>query len=128
MKVGDTFLYPLYPPDSEHLWIVLTNADADGQILIVNLTTAYSFDKDSVDATVCLNPGEHPFIKQESYVFYREAMIKKVADLQTEEKTGRLKMQADCSSTIISLVRGGIGASRHCKRSVRKFYDERRDL
>jgi hypothetical protein len=129
MKVGDTFLYPLSPPHSEHLWIVLTNPDADGSILIVSVTTAYSNDKDYIDATVRLNRGEHEFLtKESSYIYYRGAMIKKVSELQGEEKAGLLKKHSSCSGDLIALARGGVGASPHCSRSVKRYYSERKDL
>jgi hypothetical protein len=132
MKVGETFLYPLSPThleQTEHLWIVLTNPDADGAILIVSVTTVYSNDKDSTDPTVWLNRGEHPFLKKESsYVYYRGAMVKKVSELEVEEKAGRLKRTSDCSADLISLARDGVGASPHCTRSVKKYYKERKDL
>jgi hypothetical protein len=128
MKSGDTFLYPLDSSNSEHLWIVVTNPDSDGFILIVNITTVYSDDKDCVDATVCLNPGEHRFVNDRSYVYYRGAMTKKVSDLQAEQKVGRLKMHESCSSALIGLVRAGIGASKHCNKNIKRFYDERKEL
>lgn len=55
MKAGGAFLFPV---PSEHLWIVLTNPDSEGYVLVVNITTAYSDDKDRMDTTVDLNPGD----------------------------------------------------------------------
>ncbi|SRR6266568_716889 len=129
MKVGDAFLYPLSPPHAEHLWIVLTNPDADGSILIVSVTTAYSNNKDCIDATVRLNKGEHPFLtKESSYIYYRGAMIKKVSELESAEKTGLLKKHDACSNNLIGLARSGVGASPHCSRNVKKYYNECKDL
>ena len=125
MKAGDTFLYP-FP--TEHLWIVLTNPDPGGLILIVNITTAYSDDKDRVDSTVDLNPGDHPFVSDRSYVYYRAAMTKTVGELEAAEHAGRLKRHACCSESILKLVRSGIGASRHCTKAIKKFYNEHKDL
>ncbi len=128
MKVGDTFLYPLSPQNEEHLWIVLTNPDTDDAILIVNVTTAYSNDKDRIDTTVSLNAGEHQFLKKASYVYYRGAQVKKVAELRGEEKMGRLKMHDPCSSNLIGLARAGIVASKHCSKVLQRFYSERKDI
>ena len=129
MKVGDTFLYPLSPANSEHLWIVLTNPDVDGRVLVVNVTTAYSTNKDCVDATVRLNKGEHPFLtKDGSYVYYRGAMMKKITELEADEKAGLLKKHSACSSGLVSLVRDGVCASPHSTRVAQRFYKERKDL
>jgi hypothetical protein len=128
MKSGDTFLYPLDFSHSEHLWIVLTNANQDGFILIVSVTTAYSQDKDSIDTTVQLHSGEHRFINRDSYVYYRGAMIKKVEELRAAEKSGHLKMHDACSGKLIGLVRAGIAASAHCTKTIRKFYSDHKHL
>jgi len=128
MKCGDTFLFPLVTAEVAHLWIVLTNPDPDGWILLVNVTTAYSHDKDHIDLTVSLNPKEHPFITKPSYVFYREAMTKQVSELEAEEKAGRLKMHAACSNDLIKLARSGVCASKHSQKQIKRFYEERKDL
>lgn len=125
MKAGDTFLYPF--PD-EHLWIVLTNPDPGGAVLVANITTAYSDDKDRVDTTVTLNRKDHPFIKDRSYVYYRAAMTKLVSELEAEERAGRLKMKQCCSSELLELVRDGVSASEHSTKAIRRFYAERKNI
>jgi len=79
--------------------------------------------------TVTLNRGEHQFLtKPMSYVYYREAQIKKVSELLEEEKLGRLKMHQPCSQKVIEIVRSGVTASEHCRRSMKQFYKERKDV
>jgi hypothetical protein len=129
MKAGDTFLYPLQPPNTEHLWIVATNPNADGAVLIVNVTTMHSFDKDHIDGTVCLNQGEHIFLTEKhSYVYYRGAQIKKISELENEKSAGMLKPQPPCSKTVIDLVRSGFNASEHCQKGIRRFYEQSKNL
>lgn len=132
MKVGDTFLYPLSPTGkehTEHLWIVLTNPDADGCVLIVSVTTVYVHDKDRMDNTVVLNRGEHRFLtNKQSYIYYRGAMIKKISELQASEKAGELKHDEPCSASLISLARGGVAASPHCARVHAQYYKNCKDL
>jgi len=128
MKCGDAFLFPLDDSHSEHLWIVLTNPNADGEILIVSITTVYAHDKDKADMTMLLHKGEHRFITRDSYIYYREAMIKKASDLEAEEKTGTLKMHDSCTPEVLSLVRGGISASKHCAKVIRGFYSDHKHL
>ncbi len=125
MKAGDTFLYPI---PYEHLWIVVTNPNPNGEVLLVNITTAYSMDKDKVDTTVTLNSKDHQFVKDRSYVYYRAAMTKYVSDLEAEEKAGRLKTKPCCSPEILKLVRDGVSASPHCTRAIRKFYTDHKHL
>jgi hypothetical protein len=129
VRVGDTFLFPLNSQAIEHLWIVVTNPDPNDCVLVVNVTTLKSNDKDSVDGTVCLNAGEHPFLtKEQSYVYYRGAEIKKISDLRSEETAGRLQMRESCSTNVISLVRSGFGASIHCTRVIKSYYDKSKNI
>jgi hypothetical protein len=129
MKVGDTFLYGPSPTATKHLYIVLTNPDTDGCILVVNVTTVYSQDKDRIDQTVLLNRSEHRFLTNElSYIYYRGATIKKVTDLQADEKAGLLVKQEPCSKSIIDNARAGVGASPHCARNICDYYKKCKDL
>jgi hypothetical protein len=77
---------------------------------------------------VQLHAGEHRFIDRESYVYYRGAMIKDVAELQAAEKIGTLKMHDQCSAKLLELVKGGISASDHCKKAINKFYQDHKHL
>jgi hypothetical protein len=129
MKVGDTFLHPLSATTQAHLWIVLTNPDANGSILIVNVTSIYSHDKDRIDPTVILNRNEHRFLTNErSFIYYRGATVMKLSDLQTDEQLGLLKKDQVCSANVISLARAGVTASPHCTPRIQKYYKECKDL
>jgi hypothetical protein len=128
MKCGDSFLFPLRTEEIAHLWIVLTNPDPEGWILVANITTVYSSDKDRADLTVCVNPGEHPFVTKLSYIFYREAMTKRISELEAEEKAGNLKMNAACSQVLTSMARAGIRGSKYCTKAIQRFYNERKEL
>jgi hypothetical protein len=71
MRLGDSFLMPTPGHSFDHLWIVISDPRAHGgSFVIVNLTT------DALRAgTECdLNPGDHRFINQKSYVNFADAM------------------------------------------------------
>lgn len=57
----------------DHLFVITTDACPAGQHLLVNLTSVR--DGRHTDATCIVEPGEHPFITQQSYVLYRAAQI-----------------------------------------------------
>jgi hypothetical protein len=105
MKAGDTFLYGPSPTATKHLHLVLTNPDAGGCILVVSVTSVYSQDKDRMDHTVVLNRGEHRFLTKElSYVYYRGAVIKKVTELEADERMGLLVIHDACSKALLDNV------------------------
>ncbi len=122
MNSGDTFLRPAHstPSERQHLWIVVTNPDSQNLVLIVNITSFKSWQ----DQTVILNLGEHSFITETSCVFYREAEIVDNAKLDEAEKAGAILRRECCSQSVIDLIRGGVTASPHTKRNIKKFYNE----
>jgi len=121
MNVGDTFLRPArpMPGEKQHLWIVITAPNSENQVLIVNLTSFKAWQ----DQTVILNRGEHPFITQQSCVFYREAQIVDNSKLDEAEKKQAIVKREPCSERLIALIRDGLPASPHTKRSVKRFFD-----
>jgi hypothetical protein len=63
------------------LWIVLTDADEQGMVAVVNLTThGVSPVCQRGDCLVVL-PGEHPFVRKESCLFWRQATLAVAAQL-----------------------------------------------
>jgi len=122
MKAGDTFLRPAHSTQSErqHLWIVVTNPNAENNVLIVNITSLKSWQ----DQTVILNKGEHPFITEPSCVFYREAEIVDNLKLDQAERMGAIVRRECCSESVMNLVRNGLVASPQTKRVIKKFFSD----
>lgn len=54
-----------------HLWIILTNPDASGSFVFVNITSAKKNGTD--DPTCPIVVGDHPAIRHESYIRYKDA-------------------------------------------------------
>lgn len=65
MVLGDTFIMG----ERGHLWVVISDPSAHSEFIIVNVTkNSFRAGKDCE-----LSPGDHPFIKQKSYVNYGDA-------------------------------------------------------
>jgi hypothetical protein len=65
MQLGDTFIMG----EGGHLWVVISDPSTHPEFIIVNVTkNAFRAGKDCE-----LSPGDHPFIKQKSYVAYGDA-------------------------------------------------------
>ncbi len=110
MNAGDTFFIQqvgkLY---DSHLWMVLSDPALDAnQVLIVSLTT---WGKDDDPACV-LNVGDHPFVRQKSFIKYSHAKV--VPDQQLEEfrARGQLQVQAPLSAGALKHARDGAAESR----------------
>lgn len=79
LRPGDTF----WGIDRQHhLWIALTAPELDGGIFVANFTSHYPADKESCD-TDCtvVNPGEHPYPRRPSCIFYRGSHAENQTDI-----------------------------------------------
>ncbi len=110
MKAGDTFFVQqvgkLY---DSHLWIVLSDPALDAnQVLIVSLTT---WDKDDDPACV-LNIGDHPFVRQKSFIKYSHAKVVTNQQLDEVRARGQIHVQAPLSANVLKRARDGAAESR----------------
>ena len=71
LRRGDTVLMPKYSDATPHLWILLTEPDGNGDVVIVNVTSL----KNHPDQTTILKIGDHSYIKHDSVVLYADARI-----------------------------------------------------
>jgi len=86
---GDTFIKRPTSGIPSHLWIVVSDPALDlEQVLIVNLTT--SKPGSDVDPACVVLPGEHPFVRMESYVIYERANVTSTAHLSKAVGIGML--------------------------------------
>jgi hypothetical protein len=123
MDCGDTFLMPapggLATP---HLWIVVTQPDpATHLCVIVSVTTL----RNSKDQTVILHPGDHPFIRHDSTIFYGDAMIVDAERVENEIAAGLALAKEKCPNATLKLVQDGIGASPFTRPKILRFCRER---
>ena len=77
--LGDTVMLPKPGHEKEHLWALITAADPEsGDAVMVNLTTQQPHS----DTTTIIQPGEHPFVDRPTVVFYADARIVDVKNLE----------------------------------------------
>jgi len=122
MNCGDTFLMPA-PGGmaTPHLWIVVTQPDVETHLCaIVSVTTL----RNSKDQTVILRPGDHPFIRHESTIFYGDAMIVDVRRLQAEISAGLAVAREKCPGATLRLVQDGAVASPFTRPRFLRFCRE----
>jgi hypothetical protein len=88
--------------------VVVTEPDGDPpQSVIVSLTTR----RTGSDATVVLVPGEHPFVIRETVVFYADARLVHVNQLEQLIAAGVTTRHADCSAELLRRIQAGLSAS-----------------
>ena len=116
---GETLLVPT-SPSRNHLFVVVTERDPGGRVLIINFETR----KRITDDTVIIKAGEHPFVTHETSVRYKSARIVDADLLINKVKTGIVESREPCSPELLEKIRLGIMKSPHTSNEVRDFYDD----
>lgn len=103
MDIGDAFLLTDARIE-EHLWIVISLPGEDPEnVIIVSLTTL----TDWKDQSCILGPTDHPWIKHETCVSYRDAKCVPESKLDDLIKSNQLKPLAAASDVLIGKVLEG---------------------
>ncbi|MFI3199181.1 MAG: hypothetical protein QX196_12770 [Methylococcaceae bacterium] len=116
---------PVNDPDRKHLFVLLTDPieapDFNGkQVLLVNIA---SVPKSlPYDSTCILQPGEHRFIKHESYVYYAKARIEAANALLRGVKSGQLMAHEIMGQAIVQRICDGLQRSSHTTPRILRFY------
>ncbi len=119
-----TLLIPSGPPqdpDRMHLFILLTQPQADGRVL---LTTVSSVPRGLPhDGTCLLYRGDHPFIRHDSYVFYARSRIEAQSALLNGVNQGVFEAREAMEETLFARVCQGLTASRFTAPAIKTFYE-----
>ena len=119
LRPGDSFLLPALGQSTPHLWIVITEADADGWAVCVN--------KPSSETTVILNPGDHPFITHESVVYYKDAdkLNLRTVESAINRQSGFVdivcQQHQPCSAALLQRIQEGLLASPLVKKGIKEY-------
>ena len=120
LSCGDTFLIPKSKNEVEHLWVVVTEPGEDGRAVCVNISTRQEYS----DSTVVLKPGEHPYIKHDSIVYYTDAQV---LDLNSVEAALNAKTRSfvcqdheSCSEALLKRIQKGLIDSPHTPKGIKK--------
>lgn len=122
-----TLLIPSGPDNDlnrKHLFILLTDPYDDGsgtkEVLLVSLSTIKAHIPH--DATCILYPGDHPFVKHESFVVYQRSRIEDANKVLKGVKDGKLIPQVPMDSSVFARICQGLENSRLTPVRILKFY------
>lgn len=107
----------------DHLHIICSKAlfnQHTGKISV--LTVNISSVKNSVfDDTCVLHAGDHPFIKHDSYVRYKDAVLMDHQTTIDRIRSGEIKVLSDVSDSVYTRVLAGFRQSPRTPRTIIKF-------
>jgi hypothetical protein len=115
---------PQFDQDRKHLFILLTDPRTDEAgkncVLMVSLSTIRPGTPH--DATCILYPGDHPFVKHESYVVYQKARLEDAEKVLRGVKNGQLVAQSPMDGAVFARICKGLEDSRLTPSKLLTFY------
>jgi hypothetical protein len=112
-KAGQSFLFDIQQ-EKAHLWIVVTDPDAEGFFLVTHVTSL----KGSGDRTVILHGKDHPFIRWSSCIAYSQSDLMSCERLHELVEQGSARMQPEFSNEVLRLILDGFTASSFTKKRL----------
>lgn len=120
LKCGDAIYTPKFSGGTPHLWIIVTEPNGHGEVVMVNVT---SWRVDS-DQTVIVSPGEHHRITHRSVVFYQDARTANAEAIRRGVEAG-ICVQCDvCSQELLSRIQEGLKKSKFTPRKIIDFCEK----
>ena len=123
-ETGSTLLIPS-GPSGAHLFVivfgpqVLQDYGPSAQFVSVSVTTLRADIHH--DPSCMLKPGDHPFIKHDSYVSYRDARIDTGDDLKRRVEDGVFQPHQPLDSQILARIVFGVCQSKFVRREIKKI-------
>lgn len=117
---------PAHDPNRNHLFILLTDPvdDPDSGSKFVLLVSLSSIKAGQYhDPTCALLRGDHPFIKNPSYIDYSRARIEDAAKVLRGVKEGLFTPQGTIEAGVFARICKGLLDSRHTVPKVRRFFE-----
>ena len=118
---GVSFLIP--SEKGHHLHFVLT-PPLEGKVLVVGITSGM------VDPAFTLGPGDHEFIRHESFINYPAARIISVKQieetLESSDKQERFILKETADLNVVKYICRGLMESEHSSKVHREFYEKAR--
>jgi len=105
-----------------HLFIILLDPIGPQRLTIIVPCSTIRSPK--YDATCELNPGDHPFIVERSFIRFHKAKIVAVEDIEKSIKTGRANMREPITQELLERVCAGLVKSPFTRRGVKRWYHE----
>lgn len=115
MNAGETFHAASPGSWRKHLWIAVTDPDANGELVIANITSQAS----NKDQSCILDVGDHPFISKQSVVNYAEACITSDEDIRRAARGGAIQLDVPVTGGALAKVQAGALTSAQIEPKVK---------
>ncbi len=111
-------------PERRHLFIICTNPDKDGQVLLASISSKPEGYSERYDATCPLTQKAHAFLNRASYVAYRHARIENTSVLQKRLANKAIEPREDLRPAILEEICAGFAKSAKTPPECQIFYEQ----
>ncbi len=117
-KCGESLFLRKIDSQIEHLHGIITEPQGDPpKSVIVNVSTK----RCESDTTVILKPGEHPFIKHDSVINYKDALLSLAAKLEEAVNEGHFEASETFDTTILKRIQDGLLQSKQTPKNIKTY-------
>lgn len=118
--LGDSFVLPKPGQETEHLWVLITQPNPQThEAIMVNVTSL----RPHSDTTTILNPGDHPFIRKPSVIFYADARMVDTRLLDAAVQRGAYHTHSAFQPAVIARIHAGLTTSAFTPKKIKAAYD-----
>lgn len=118
MQCGDAFMLDDDDEAKEHLHVILTKPTAEGEVVTVVICTRQRWS----ETLLCLDVGDHPFIRHASVVAYRYARIRKCSAVEGALARGQARSKERVSPQLLKRMQQALSDSDFVSNDVRAFF------
>lgn len=119
LAVGQSFFTPENNSVSRHLWIVASDPAADGQVVIVNLSSKPPPALEPPESPASIGSGEHPSAGQRCYIRCDEACVRPAAKIEELLAKGTLSPTRDAPTLLVQKIQAALLSSRHTQLDIK---------
>ena len=116
IEPGDTFLKL---DRWNHLWFAISLSNSEGEVAIANLTT-HRPELPGHEACQVLQPGDHPYIRHDSCIYYRGARLISAELLEDRVATGASPRHETATRELLRRIQDAAIASRETDAAVKR--------
>lgn len=127
-RQGACLLIPSGPNSCQHLFTILVNPcilpnrGNKPQVLSVGISSVRA--NIPYDNACIIRQGEHPFVRHDSYVRYRDARIDAVEHIENRVHEGIFSVKPPCGEQLLKRIIAGASTSRYAAREVKLLIEK----
>lgn len=117
-KAGECLLIESGPV-GKHLFVLVLDKKINNKLCILSVPICTARESARIDESCMVQPGEHPFVKSESFVEYRNSRIDLVDNLLNRVKEKTFIPHDPASKELLDKIKDGLKASKEVKRHIK---------